>query len=114
MDMMGMNSMAGMGSSGMGSGLSGMSGMGSSGLGGMSGMGGMGAMSGMGGMGGMGSSDMDMIALYRAKEKMAMMNARRAMMDDQYSAMNMGVPSGAGAHMPGFMDTMGSSDLKRR
>merc|ERR1712078_789818 len=28
--------------------------------------------------------------------------------------MNMGVPSGAGAHMPGFMDTMGSSDLKRR
>ena len=50
----------------------------------MGNMGGLNSMSGMGGMGSMGAGmssgmpDMDMIALYRAKEKMAMMNARRA------------------------------------
>lgn len=63
-DMMGMNAMGGMNSA----------------------MGGMGGMNSMGGMGmgnmppGMSSrmDNMDMIALYRAKEKMAMMNARRA------------------------------------
>merc|ERR1712070_1002654 len=70
-----------------------------------------------------GMNDMDMIALYRAKEKMAMMNARRAFLqggDDQFGSMNMGVPSGAGAHLSSLMDGvpsmggMGGADLKRR
>merc|ERR1719223_851999 len=57
------------------------------------------------------------------------MNARRAAFlqggggggaDDQYGSMNMGVPSGAGAHLSSFMDGvtpgggMGGADLKRR
>mmetsp|Transcript_16074 Transcript_16074/g.37057 ORF Transcript_16074/g.37057 Transcript_16074/m.37057 type:complete len:468 (+) Transcript_16074:229-1632(+) len=90
-DMMGMNAMGSMG---------GMSGMGS--MGGMSSMGGMNSMGGMG-VGNMPHNmssrmeNMDMIALYRAKEKMAMMNARRAAFlgggEETFGGMGMGMNS---------------------
>ena len=132
MEMMGMNSssmggMGGMGSmnnamgsmSGMGGMNSNMGSMGMSGMTGMGGMSGMGGMTGMGGMGNMSANDMDMLALYRAKEKMAMMNARRAFLqggDDQFGGMNMGGAGGLSSFMDGTsgLGAMGGSDLKRR
>eukprot|EP00537_Pseudo-nitzschia_pungens_P009113 CAMPEP_0172379918 /NCGR_PEP_ID=MMETSP1060-20121228/70176_1 /TAXON_ID=37318 /ORGANISM="Pseudo-nitzschia pungens, Strain cf. cingulata" /LENGTH=644 /DNA_ID=CAMNT_0013107663 /DNA_START=209 /DNA_END=2143 /DNA_ORIENTATION=+ len=91
-DMMGMNAMGSMGTMG------GMSGMGS--MGGMSSMGGMNSMGRMG-VGNMPHNmssrmeNMDMIALYRAKEKMAMMNARRAAFlgsgEEKFGGMGMGM-----------------------
>ena len=65
------------------------------------------------------ANDMDMLALYRAKEKMAMMNARRAFLqggDDQFGGMNMGGAGGLSSFMDGTsgLGAMGGSDLKRR
>jgi len=129
MEMMGMNSMNSSAMGSMGSSMGNMGSMSNSMGNSMGNMGGLNSMSGMSGMGNMGSgmssgmADMDMLALYRAKEKMAMMNARRAYLqggDDQFGSMNMGVPSGAGAHLSSFMDgmpsaaSMGNTDLKRR